>query len=54
MKWFYKIIVFMTDFELQIAQSTGQSPASIRQLKSDLEKWKADLHRLEVREYGLG
>lgn len=40
MKFFYAFMVWITEFELAIAMSTGRNPDDVRMLKQDLQKWR--------------
>lgn len=49
MRYFYWLMVRLSDIELQIAQSTGRNPENIRLLKKQLAYWEGERDRYEVR-----
>lgn len=48
MKLFYSFLLWMAQFELAIARSTGRDPASIQALQSDVDRWQHALLMLEL------
>lgn len=48
MKYFYAFLLWMTQFELAIARSTGRNPANIEQLQREEEKWQHALLMVEL------
>lgn len=44
---FYKIMLWLTEFELQIARSTGRCRLSIVQLTHELHEYELSLFKLE-------
>jgi hypothetical protein len=51
MRYFYALMVWMSEFELAIARSTGRNPAHVRQLQRDLAYWQHQQDLFEVRRY---
>ncbi len=49
MRYFYRFMLFMVEFELAIARTTGRDPAHIRQLTRDVDYWQRECQRLEIR-----
>ena len=40
MKVFYSALLWLAEFELAIARSTGRYPANIHALQSDVDRWR--------------
>jgi hypothetical protein len=41
---FYKVAIWMTEYELTIAQSTGRNRQHIRELRNTLDGYERDYH----------
>ena len=48
MKLFYSALLWMAEFELAIARSTGRDPASIHALQTDADRWQHAILMLEL------
>lgn len=48
MKLFYSLLLWLAEFELAIARSTGRNPANVHALQSDVDRWQHALLMLEM------
>lgn len=48
MKLFYSALLYLAQFELAIARSTGRNPAGIRALQADADRWQHALIMQEL------
>ena len=48
MKAFYSLLLWMAEFELAVARSTGRNPDSIRSLQADVARWQHALLMTEI------
>lgn len=49
MRYFYQMMLYLTEFELAIAKSTGRNPENIRRLTQDRMKWLREVQLTEIR-----
>ena len=48
MKAFYALLLWLAEFELAIARSTGRNPADIQTLQADVDRWQHALLMTEI------
>lgn len=48
MTYFYRTMIWLTEFELAIARSTGRNHDNIEQLQRDLSGWELDLFKVQM------
>jgi hypothetical protein len=48
MRAFYSVLLWLAEFELAIACSTGRNPAQITALQADVDRWEHALLMLEL------
>jgi hypothetical protein len=48
MKLFYTLLLWLAEFDLAIARSTGRNPDHIRALQADVDRWQHALLMLEL------
>ena len=48
MKAFYSLLLWMAEFELAVARSTGRNPDNIRALQADVDRWQHALLMQEL------
>jgi hypothetical protein len=49
MKYFYALMLWLTEFELAITRSTGRNPENIRRLTQDYNRWLCEVQLCEIR-----
>lgn len=48
MRFFYSFLLWLTEFDLAIARSTGRNPDHIQALQADRARWQHALLMLEI------
>lgn len=48
MKYFYAVLLWLTQYELAIARSTGRNPANVAALQGEEQTWAKCLWELDV------
>jgi hypothetical protein len=46
---FYRIMLWLAEFELAIALSTGRNPKHLEALRADVTRWERALEDAEIR-----
>ena len=48
MRILYTILLWLSEFELVIANSTGRNPNNIKKIKGDIKRWDDALQQLNL------